>query len=205
MGSFANDLISETLVDEAAFERVLEESYRHNNGFHKLVMRTFPDGTKIRMHLYEPAKVPKEHVHDHRWAFTSAVLAGHLRMDRFEYADSSNVVYDAFRYSADKTGGRFGLEPIGKRAIRFVEECVFRAGDVYRMQPEELHRIQARSRSSSPTITLMTTHPPVSSTCHLYADPSQLHQLPTPDTQNIEPYSPTDLKDILMRVQAILG
>lgn len=208
------EFLSKALTDTTTFNQVLKKSYRHNNGFHKLVMDELPDETKIRLHFYEAggqeSSQPKEHIHDHRWAFTSTILAGQLYMDRFEWCDDPTeqdaALYDAYEYCADKSSGRFGLRCIGKRWLRFVEECVFRKGESYCMAPQELHRIHGQHHCSTlHTITLMTTHPPVSSTCHLFADPTQGHQAPTPDTQTIVPYHPHELNALLHTIRNIIA
>jgi hypothetical protein len=212
------DLIIKALQDTSTFDRVLKDSYRHNNGFHKLVMDELPDGTKIRLHLYDGSHShtaspppPKEHIHDHRWAFTSTILAGQLHMDRFEWCEpgddggARDSYYDAYQYCADKSTGRFGLMSLGKRRLRFVEECVFHQGESYSMAPEELHRIHGQPLLGATTITLMATAPPVSSTCHLFADPTQGHQIPTPHTQIITPYHPHELVALLRRMQQIIA
>ena len=212
----AREIVAEALTESSVFGSVLRNSYRHNNGFHKLVMRELSDGTKVRMHLYPFPNfpIPKEHVHDHRWGFTSTVLSGKLRMDRFEYAVSGEegvIDYDAYEYCADKNHHgdhqhpRFGLAKLGKVPLRFVRECVFGPEEEsvgYSMEPEELHRINA---SDTTTLTLMITQPPIGKKCHLFADPGQVHQLPTPETQRIVPYRPQELRDILLQIKALVG
>ncbi len=48
----------------------------HANGFWKVRLRLFPDGSKLRLHLWS-ALLPAN-PHDHRWHFSAAVLQGEL-------------------------------------------------------------------------------------------------------------------------------
>lgn len=48
----------------------------HANGFWKVVLRRFSDGSKLRLHVWSHAHVGN--AHDHRWDFNGAVLQGAL-------------------------------------------------------------------------------------------------------------------------------
>src|SRR4051794_39998809 len=66
--------------------RLASLSYSHPNGFDKLVLFC-ASGYKLALHAWNVTHVcPAEEggdIHDHRWAFASAVLSGTMRVEHW--------------------------------------------------------------------------------------------------------------------------
>lgn len=170
-----NEIIGSILEDEDLLQECLRSSYRHANGFDKIVLLSGPD-FKLRLHRFvrDPTKQPPpaEHVHNHRWPFASRIIKGSLRMDLFaepggESPDSPTPFYK-YIYDSQKGDGGFNASYVGVRGLICISEGVrHEQGTTYCMSPEEMHRIICSHESVT---TLMLTGKPISSTCNLLSN-----------------------------------
>jgi len=173
----------------------LRSSYRHANGFHKIVLLQGPN-FKLRLHHFVPDSTmnlpPAEHIHDHRWPFASHIVKGNLCMDLFQLADvnSGNMPpTHAFLYDSAKDEGGFNAMYEGLQNVVHLKNVTYEQGTTYHMQPEEMHRIVA---NSEPCTTLMLTGKPISKFCHFYAQTP-----PTFEQTRTIPYTAAELNSIL--------
>lgn len=81
--------LCETLLTDDAFAaEVAARSYRHGNGFLKVVL--LDRGFKLRLHLWLPGTPCEENIHDHRWSIASAIIAGELNSEIWADAASAD-------------------------------------------------------------------------------------------------------------------
>jgi hypothetical protein len=120
------------------------------------------DGQRLFLHVWENAAADSQ-IHDHRWGFTSIVLAGRLinttyDLDVSERSDMSGTPIAA--YSSD--GTTFALDPIGGRMVVAMERAraILGRGARYSQESTELHQVAgaagtvtlvARGRHVKPT------------------------------------------------------
>jgi hypothetical protein len=144
---------------------VVRESYKHNNGFHKLVLYESPLGHRVRLHVFDPGLCVEEGVHDHRWSFCSTILSGTLTQDILQDAnpESATEVHDEYTYVG------FPQVPtyVGRTPLRVVEKVTYCKGTTYAMDTKTLHRI-TQCASDATTITLVITSPPTRASCRLF-------------------------------------
>lgn len=162
-------LIETILRNENWFNKVLEESYYHENGFHKIVLL---EGTlfKFRLHHFgSSAKIPMENIHDHRWPFASGVLYGRLHMSMFTTTGDEKISEKLlhYRYDSNKNNGSYGTDLIGSAYLKICEERIYHPGDNYFMDTHELHRITNSLGDES--ITAILTGKPIRRKCNLFA------------------------------------
>jgi hypothetical protein len=171
-------LVRHILHQEAALTQVVNDSYYHENGFHKIVLlsgRCF----KLRLHHFGAGvKLPMENVHDHRWPFASSILAGSMKMDLFQVSETEGEPVVHYCYHSDKSKGSYETARIGEKFVKRTRRKVYKAGQQYLMLPEDLHRIVNKRGEES--ITLILTGNPVGQTCNLYARRDILDEEKTP-------------------------
>lgn len=151
------------------FARMLDNSYYHENGFHKVVLLSGKN-FKLRLHHFGvSSKIPMENIHDHRWAFASTILSGTLEMDMFEQSqqvvDENKLIH--YLYNSDKSTGAYSTDKIGMVSLNKIESRFYEAGKTYLMLPEELHRI--KNLEGQESLTLILTGKPENNTCNLFA------------------------------------
>jgi hypothetical protein len=151
-GSFA-DAIRALLADPYRLAEVASRSYRHGNGFAKIVLAR---GRDRALRLHASGGPAEENVHDHRWAFASTILRGSLENVQFRDCEVGGEVLREFRYErADQEADALEL---GAARVEEVSRRAMESGDAYSMEPGCLHRIVW---SGAPTMTLMATERPV--------------------------------------------
>lgn len=161
-------LISAILHNEKASEKMLKESYYHQNGFDKIVLLSGKD-FKLRLHHFHarPGHAPMENIHDHRWAFASSIIRGGFNMHLFEEHPDGEEERTLHNYHSAKVDQKYATEEIGKRRLKVIERLQYVAGDSYIMLPDELHSIIHIPNQEA--ITLIMTGNNERSTCKLYA------------------------------------
>lgn len=153
---------------ELSLENALQRSYRHKNGFLKVVLADHA-GRKLRFHSYLPDE-GDENIHDHRWAMMhSMVLDGALPAQYLQVAapeEEGAIRYIDHEYR--KVGEDYRVTERGEAFLKVHDEAMHVAGTTYSMTSRQLHRILA---SEAPAATLVFTEPvPVERPwCHLYA------------------------------------
>src|SRR5580692_3858865 len=72
--------------DRSSLAELASCSYRHRNGFDKIVLGSAGSrGMKLVLHVWPLSDLPyHDHIHSHRWDFASVVLAGTLQLDMYQ-------------------------------------------------------------------------------------------------------------------------
>jgi hypothetical protein len=163
-----SQLIYTILNNPEASEKMLKESYYHQNGFDKIVLLS-GKGFKLRLHHFHarPGHSPMENIHDHRWAFASTMIRGSFKMHLFEEDPKGEEERTLHNYNAAKVNQKYATEEMGKRRLKIVERLQYAAGDSYIMLPDELHSIIHIPNQEA--ITLIVTGNNERETCKLYA------------------------------------
>jgi len=185
------NLVDSVVNTPDLWRETLKSSYRHANGFHKIVLLQ-GHNFKLRLHHFVPTSTlpPAEHIHDHRWPFASHIVKGNLCMDLFELAGTNDgFPTHAFLYDSAKDDGGFTATYEGLQDVSHLKNVTYEQGTTYHMQPEEMHRIIA---NTEPCTTLMLTGKPISTFCHFYAQTE-----PTFEQTRTIPYTPAELNSIL--------
>lgn len=212
-----NGLLSEVLERPEELETMAEKSYRHANGFSKLVLSSSATHS-LRLHIYwdDGRDNYHEDVHNHRWDFSSCTLKGALKQEFFKTQPSTTIATTAARVeklrhylyeplaAGDKgcaeKGPRFRTVYIGEEFIQKKGELTTPAGYGYRLRREELHRV---CYGSEMTITVVLYTAPYSQTCDLYSDHEQFDESPE-QTHKTGSYSLEGIENDLTIVKDLL-
>jgi hypothetical protein len=139
----------------AWLEAVAGQSYRHANGFSKLVLADSECG-RLRLHIWEPGSAAEENIHEHRWHFASAVLAGSIESEVWVDAlDRRAATFEEFIYEVRE--GKATRWAVGRTRAMCTRKASKHAGDGYFMLPGVMHRI---TRTNGVTATLVCTTMP---------------------------------------------
>lgn len=151
LSQLTSDLIAVS-TDARWLEKVAAQSYRHANGFSKLVLADSEVG-RLRLHIWEPGAASEENIHEHRWHFASAVIAGTIESETWVDAfDHDAPTFKEFIYEV--RAGRASRRSVGRTRAACARTAVRRAGDAYYMLPGVMHRI---TRTNGVTATLVFT------------------------------------------------
>ncbi len=162
-------MVRSIINNDTLWGNALTNSYRHENGFHKIVLME-GEYFKLRLHHFgTTAKIPMENIHDHRWPFSSAILSGELKMDLFQRSDILSATEEVIHYiyKSDKSTDKYETVKIGNTHLEKIDTRIYYPGDTYLMRTDELHRITNQDGDQS--VTLILTGKPISKECNLYA------------------------------------
>ena len=90
-------LLQALLNDQQYLEQVASRSYQHGNGFLKVVL--LDRGYKLRLHIWFAGQSCEENIRDHRWSFSSLILAGQLTSGIWQ-DDAHGQAFQEFEYHA---------------------------------------------------------------------------------------------------------
>ncbi|WP_080054425.1 hypothetical protein [Spirosoma aerolatum] len=134
------EYISCLLSDKHILAQISKLSYKHANGFFKIVLHA-SENYKLRLHIWrKDEKAYHEDIHNHRWNFASYVLIGGYRNEIYEEANSGILKYKYFYYPRlSKTN--FILEYKGVKHLELVERIVFSADSYLVLDCHVLHKV----------------------------------------------------------------
>jgi hypothetical protein len=149
------ELVSTVLSDETRLQAVASNSYRHTNGFLKIVLLASAE-FKLRLHLWmrsaRDSRDRPEDIHNHRWDFATHILAGSYRYQQFE-PDADGPSYYGYVYEPVSDSGSFSLRQRGAERLSCRLDATMSTGSTYLLRAEALHRVIGTS--SLPTATLV--------------------------------------------------
>jgi hypothetical protein len=143
-GCFAR-LLDGPLRHRADLEEVAARSYRHDNGFWKIVLAE-TDSYKVRAHVWFPrekARFATSNIHNHRWNFSSILLCGGYEQDLFARCgdEVGSIPVRAWTYHPGHEGAaQKVVEQEGARLKR-LSRTRYGKGDDVTLGAEELHRV----------------------------------------------------------------
>jgi hypothetical protein len=137
------DTVREVLNDpqwEAARLGWANQSYRHENGFIKLIAFSTPcNAFRLRVHVWpRECDIERLNVHNHRYSFISFIARGEI--DDYSWSPSeSGSRFDRFVYRPRDESGYYFHEHTGSAALQIRQVRRYRAGDLYALDSSELH------------------------------------------------------------------
>jgi hypothetical protein len=121
-------------------------SYVHDNGFDRILLYNNPVNLiKLQLHIWYPLPRPAvrepQLVHNHRWDFSSAIIAGDYTNIVFEFDDECPDKYFHYKYFARGTKEHNALEFVGMRSLKVIDSKQHNVGSVYSTESQALHKV----------------------------------------------------------------
>lgn len=132
------ELLQSILADQESLEQISARSYQHGNGFLKVVL--LDRGYKLRLHIWFAGQGCEENIHDHRWSFSSLILAGTLKSEIWK-DDQAGQLLQEYEYHAATAQHAPCKIGIGLQRMSLDHIQVNTTGDHYVMPKGKLHRI----------------------------------------------------------------
>lgn len=170
-------LVGEIVGDQRRFGDVLERSVWHPNGFAKIVLLDAPE-YRLRLHVWRrTAAIPvvvQENVHNHRWDFATAILAGGYRHQEFHAygnpgegegegggggGDGGDGFY-GYRYESAKDRTAYTLSPFGRQRLTRVFDAYLSQGSRYTLSSVVLHKVVPDVTQPAVSLVLEGPHQP---------------------------------------------
>lgn len=192
-------LIQNTISNKNHLERIASRSYTHSNGFDKFVLLTSDNPQyKLRLHIWWPDVETSfdEHIHNHSWNFSSAVITGALRF--FAY-DSQNGEIIVNRYECgfpedlskgqeiDRSDIGYRMRYIGNTSLSQSFSVTLAAGSSYSLFHNTLHKVANSVDALTSTIVLHGDF--LRNTSDLYSNQGESE----PKSTNAKKFTPSEV------------
>lgn len=149
-------LVATVRDDPALAARTLERSLSHPLGFDKFVLFAGA-GYQLRLHVWWPGQldpagepVQREDIHDHRFAFASAVVRGSLWVRTFAIHPVTPApavvppqLMTRMREERAPDGEAYLFSPVDRVGVEPRTTALFTEGGGYSMREDELHQVTA--------------------------------------------------------------
>ena len=183
-------------LTEADKELIRSRSYKHPNGFVKVVLRRNSDGTYYRLHYWYRELAMDQNFHNHGWSFVSKILHGSLMETHYEPRESENGT--VYKYTMDllKRDGKLHVTQ-SEAKYEMVPKAVHEhlEGETYYLSSSVVHK----AIPEAGTITLMLQFPTSEPECHVYSTDG------ISDGQHYESISMEELEHILQTTGCLIG
>ncbi|TDC68308.1 hypothetical protein E1200_12095 [Actinomadura sp. GC306] len=157
------DLLRGALRDEHWLDAVHAGSYRHPNGFDKIVL--FADREyQLRLHVWREnaRETAVENIHNHRWDFSSVIVLGGYRFQEF-IPDPAGRRFHAYGYTSERGAAAYSLKPLGQRGLTRSFDARLCAGTSYTLTSDVFHRVSNTPGQFTVSLVLQGPHRPDSS------------------------------------------
>jgi hypothetical protein len=162
-------LITQIIGNGIQLADVASRSVWHPNGFAKIVLLSRPL-YNLRLHIWRngagPQPVARENIHNHRWDFSTVLLAGGYCHQEFRPAGSGEEFF-AYMYHPAGSLGSYSLDPMGTKALRCVFNAHLSQGSRYTISSEVLHRVVPYL--GEPAVSLVLAGPHLPSSVEVFA------------------------------------
>jgi|SRR5271157_254917 len=145
-------LIHEILADREALSRIASRSYRHANGFDKILLFDSRQAGAYRLSIHHwysahgesPSK--DEPIHNHRFSFWSHIFRGTMSASVYtecDCAEEGSAFLPRYRYLPTSTGNVHTCKYDREACVKRVASTTYSTGDVYYLNYKILHRVHA--------------------------------------------------------------
>jgi hypothetical protein len=166
-------------TDSTALDVVASRSYRHRNGFDKIVLAAPEESLlKLVLHVWPKDSLESsDNIHNHRWDFSSVVLCGALQLEFFDRS-ACGKRYSVMRYQPMSGMGNFQLCPRGAMTVSSHASVTMAMGSTYSWACNRLHR--AWGLPGQVTATLIVQGPPTRASTTVLVCQDDAHRLDGP-------------------------
>jgi endonuclease/exonuclease/phosphatase family metal-dependent hydrolase len=168
------ELISEIRDDPAAVRHCAAMSGRHPLGHDKIVLIDAESSWRLRLHAWWPSRAPGvEHVHHHRFNFSTMMVRGHYQMQTFRQAASGTEVFE-YRQCSNPVAGEWYLASAGVTHLQSLAVTEITEGVGYSLDSHALHRVLVPRDTLCLTLFLATiSNADLSSETRVFAFPGE--------------------------------
>ena len=135
------NLAAVALSDPVRLATLARESYRHDNGFLKLLLfRSQCDHLRVRLHIWPKTDVRRQNIHDHRFSFWSRIVRG--RMINHVWEVGVGEIREHFQYYSRAGKSYYAMMKLGTTSLVETRQFCVAAGGSYFFESGCLHAIE---------------------------------------------------------------
>jgi hypothetical protein len=133
------EIINTIRDDSAAIRRCAAMSGRHPLGHDKIALIDAEPSWRLWLHAWWPSRMPGvEHVHHHRFSFSTFMVCGHYEMQIFQRTASGAEMIE---YRQRSNAGKWHLDSAGVAHLQMLAAVDVAEGAGYSLDAHTLHRV----------------------------------------------------------------
>jgi len=141
--------LQSVVEDSDAIAAIAKRSYRHDNGFWKIVLKE-TDAYKLRLHIWRSSGIERSeeknkraNIHNHRWNFSSVILSGCYEQEIFEQTEDivDSFPVHSYTYEPDHEKSEEHLFERGLARLRLVSRSMYTKSQQVTLSAATLHRV----------------------------------------------------------------
>jgi len=146
-GFLLKEIIANLEQDNITAENLAKQSYRHENGFTKLLLWGNQNSLfRIRLHFWEGIKNQSSNIHNHRFNFSSHILMGKIKNTTW-VLDEEGEQFNYYEYIPRLEKGNYLMANIGNARLRVSDVEIIEEGATYSLQDNVLHASESFSEN----------------------------------------------------------
>ncbi len=149
------DLIDSLLKSPKELEKIATQSYRHANGFNKIMLFDKRPKYALRLHLWDFNTKVDSHIHNHEWDLSGIVLYGSYRWKLYELSKKSSLKqqyeYECL-YNQDYGGHQYVNEKYASTKKYF--DVILNKGSQYTINGDIYHKITNFGKKEAASLVL---------------------------------------------------
>jgi len=134
-------MMKRALRDKKLLQELSLQSYKHPNGFYKIILHRGSKGS-LRLHFWNNPD-DKSDLHDHFWDLQSVILFGEFESSVYSESEEGESF---LHYNLVKNEGpNFTLIKIGPKNIQLQERNILKQNDLHKLSCEKTHWFYAKT------------------------------------------------------------
>lgn len=164
-------LIRTACADDDLIAACAVNSERHPLGFDKFVLSASPL-FEVRLHIWWPGAVSgRGDVHNHRFSYASAVIAGVIQVSSYRLGRSGVTMTRLAERRISSSVYKY--RPVGDSHVKRMTTWALSSGSAYYMDATELHRVEMMGGQMAATLFIRTGDEHRNTTIMTARDPAE--------------------------------
>ncbi|MES2773163.1 MAG: hypothetical protein V4722_03210 [Bacteroidota bacterium] len=196
------ELISSLTSDEQYLATMASLSYSHSLGFDKIIIAPYENSNyQLRFNIwwseYTMLANHYEHIHNHRWDFSTYLLLGSYRFENYRPAKAGLSMHHYFYYEFEK--GKYQFDDQGIKEIELFETGILNRREQMSVSNDILHKV-VPVQTNVPTVSLFLTSKPRVNKTSIYSETEILNKISVNKTL---PMTANELRNKLLLLLSI--
>ncbi|MFX4218554.1 hypothetical protein ACOL3B_06585 [Aliarcobacter butzleri] len=146
-------LINNIINDEVELLKIAKQSYKHSNGFDKILLIDKRPNYALRLHLWNPENKCDGHIHNHEWDLSGIIIKGSCKWELYEFVnDFSNESFYCYECEYNSNYKEHILINEKKVNVKKIFDINISENSFYNLKSSSIHRIKMTEKFSASLI-----------------------------------------------------
>lgn len=146
-------LINHIINNESELLKIAKQSYKHSNGFDKILLIDKRPKYALRLHLWNPKNKCDGHIHNHEWDLSGIVIKGSYKWELYEFEDDiSNKGFYCYECMYNSNYKEHILTNQKRVNVKKIFDINISENSFYNLKSSTIHKITMTDKFSASLI-----------------------------------------------------